>query len=881
MRADRDPFGKLPRRYRVLLALLPAHMREHHGDELAGELAADRPALYRFTTDVLRAAFASHLDLVRQDVGAALRKVRRGPLFAFVTILTLSVGMGGNVALFTLVDDVLFRPLPIRNPERVMTITEENPTRGLRAFGISPANFRDAVRDTTIFAAAAPHGVRTGTVRVGESRERVSIAAVGGAFFHVIAERPLLGRTLEPDDDVPNPQVIVLGFDLWQRMFGGDAAIIGRDAEIDGKRFRVVGVMPQGFSFPSASTTLWQPLGLSADEWRERGARYLEGLALLRPRVRVETAAAAVDRVGRALATSFPETNREWVVRLEDARASLVGDVRAPLLLVWGAGGLVLLIAIANVASLLLTRAVARERELALRVALGARVGRLLRQLATEAAVLSIASAVLGVGVASLLLAAISPLASQFVPRMSEVGVDSRVVAYAVMLGVSTTLVLTLVALSSVRRDRLWSALGTGRASASRHRRRVQRGIVVGEVALAVFVMIVGGLVVRTLSRMLSEPMGFDPRGVVTFRIEPPWRLPRHGPSVAEAFAAIAVDRARADAQLATLVERLRVMPGVARVGAINRLPLTGNWWTSSIALPETPALGDAEKVHAFVRPVTTDYFGAMGQRLLRGRSFVAEDGPGGPRVVVVDAELARTLWGAVDPVGREVTLDALGDGPRPRARVVGVVESVRLDRLEGERRPAFYVPFAQSIEGFYLNWGMDVVVRGEARMSDAEIRRIVRGAVPDAVVFNVASMDEVIAHSTANRRFQLLVVGSFAALALLLATIGIGGTMLLSVRERREELAVRLALGAGPGRLWWAVQADGARLSAAGIAIGLAGALAGARLFQSVVYEIDTRDPATLGVTALFALLAAGVATSLPAISAMRIDPTMAMREA
>jgi len=260
MRADRDPFRKLPLRYRALLALLPVHLREQHSEELASDLAYERPALHRFAGDILRAACASHVDVLRQDVAIALRRIRRAPLFALVAILTLSVGIGGNVALFTLVDDVLLRPLPIRNAERVVTITEENPTRGLRAFGISPANFRDAVRDTTVFAATAPHGVRTGTLRVGEARSRVSIAAVGGSFFHVIAERPLIGRTLEPEDDVPNPRVVVLGFDLWQSAFGGDASIVGRDAEIDGNRFRVVGVMPKGFNFPSGSTALWQLL---------------------------------------------------------------------------------------------------------------------------------------------------------------------------------------------------------------------------------------------------------------------------------------------------------------------------------------------------------------------------------------------------------------------------------------------------------------------------------------------------------------------------------------------------------------------------------------------------------------------------------------------
>jgi putative ABC transport system permease protein len=880
MRSDDDPRHALPRRYRFILRLLPKHLRDEHELELADELAAERPRMHRFTLDVLRAALASHVDVLRQDLRTTMRQLRRAPLFALTTIVTLGAGIAGNVAFFTLVDRVLLRPLPLANADRLVTITEENLGRGMRAFGISPANFRDAVRDTALFAAVAAHGTRTGTLRVGETRERVAIAAVGGDFFRVVGERAFLGRTLQPDDDVPNPSAIVLAFDLWQRAFGGDESIVGREIEIDGGHFRVVGVMPKGFAFPSASASLWQPLGLTATDWAQRGARYLEGIALLRPGVTVADAAPSVERVGRALSDAFPATNRGWTLLLRDARTSIVGRVRAPLVLVWAAGALVLLIAIANVASLLLTRAVARERELALRVALGARATRVSRQLATESAVLSVVSATLGLGLASSVLARIAPLVSQFVPRATDLAVDSRIIMYTALLAIGTTLVLTLVALSSMRRDRLWHALGSGRAGASPRRRRAQRGIVVGEVALAVFVLIAGALVVRTLTRLLSRPLGFDPHAVTTFRIEPPWRIEPHGSSLDAQVAAIETDRARADARLTALLARLGSIPGVERTGAINRLPLAGDWWTSSIALPNHPATSAADRTPAFVRPVTPGYFGTLGQRVLRGRSFSPADGPGGQPVVVVDAELARTLWGSADPIGREVLVDGFPGRPRPHARVVGVVESVRLDHLEGERRPAFYVPFAQAIEGFYLNWGMDVVVRSSSPVPETQIRAIAREVIPDAVVFDIATMDDVIAHSTANRRFQLFVVGCFATLALLLATIGISGTMLLSVRERREELAVRLALGATPGRVWWSVQREGVRLTARGIVLGLAAALAGARVFDSVVYDIDTRDPIAVVGAAAFALLAACLAAAVPAHRAMRIDPARAMRE-
>ena len=873
-----DPLRALPLRYRLLLALLPTHLRDEHGRELYDEIAAEAPPMSRFALDTIRASIASHADIVRQDLKVALRQLRRAPTFAIVAGITLAAGIGGNVAFFTLVDGVLLRQLRLAGADRVVDITEENIGRGMRNFGISPGNYRDYARDTTIFAAAAIYNARSGTVRIGEARERVSFTAVSGDFFRVLTDAPLLGRTLQPEDDVPDATPIVVAYSFWRRTLGGDPGIVGRELEVDGRPLRIVGVMPESFEFPNPAIAFWQPIGLREPDWARRGARYVQAAARLKPGVTVAAAASAVNTVRMSLVTAYPKTSAEWTVLLRDLRASRVDSVRTPLLLVWGAGALVLLIAIANVASLLLTRAVARERELALRVALGARVARVVRQLVTEAVVLTTLSAAAGVGIAWVVLDSVRPLASNFVPRMNEVAIDGRSAMYAALLAFATTLVLTAFALSSARRDRLWKALGTGRASVSRDRRRVQRAIVVAEVALAVFVMVAGGLVVRTLTRVLSQPMGFDARDAITFRVEPPWRAKLDG-TPEEQHAALVADRRRADEAFTRLMTQLEALPGVRKAGAVNRLPLTGDWWTSSFAVPER-STDDNDRIPAYTRPVTPGYFDAMGTRVIRGRELRASDDAGAERVIVIDNELARRAWGDADPVGREVLLDGPPNQPKPRARVVGVVETIHMNRLDAGVRPTMYASFAQAFEGHYLNWGMDVVVRGGTRLPDADIRRVVREVFPDAVVFRIATMENLVERSTADRRFQLFVLSFFGALALLLATIGVGGTILLSVRERREELAVRLALGAGPNRLWWSVQREGLLLAGRGALLGVTAALLGARAFSSVVYNVEVRDPASLAAAAVLVMIAAFVATSIPAIGAMRVNPVVAMRE-
>jgi predicted permease len=874
-----DPLRDLPLGTRLLLRLLPGHVRDEHGRELRDDLTAYRQSTGAIALDILRASPPAHWDVLRQDVTLAFRQIRRAPAFAVIAGLTLAIGIGGNVAFFTLVDGVLLRPLPIAGADRIVDITEENLGRGLRSFGLSPANFRDVVRDTGLFQSSAVYNDRAGTLNLEENRQRLSYTAVSGDFFRVFTESPILGRALQREDDVPGATSVVLAFDFWQRTLGGDANVVGRMLDVDAEKLRVVGVMPPGFEFPSATTSFWRPIGLSDQEWGTRGARFVAGVARLKPGVPLAHASAAVAAAGRALAAQYAKTNDGWSILLRELRDARVSQVRTPLLFVWGAGALVLLIAIANVASLFLTRAVAREREVALRAALGARSGRVVRQLVTEGLVLTVLSAAVGLGIAELVLARVRPVATSFVPRMNEVAIGPRAVAYAAVLAVVTTVLLSIVATSPVRGRSLWSALGTARASASRQRRRLQHGIVVAEVALAVFVLVASTLVVRTLVGVLSQPMGFEPRDLLTFRMEPPWRVNLQAP-MDSLIPALTRDRRRASDAYDALLRQLAAIPGVRSAGAVNRLPLTGAWWTTGVRLADRPPGDESERVPTYVRPVTPGYMEAMRTRLIRGRNVSRLDVAGGERVVVVDAEFARRAWGDADAVGREVLFDGPPNHAPPRARVIGVVEAIHMDRLDAELRSTIYVPFAQAIEGHYLDWGMDVVVRGATDRMEPEIRHAVRAAFPDAVVFRIAPMADVVGQSTADRRFQLLVLGFFGSLALLLSTIGVAGTLLLSVRERQRELAVHMALGARPAQLWWRVQRDGVVLAAAGALLGIAGAVAGARLFSSLAYGVSVRDPLSLAAGPLLVLVAAFLAAAIPATRAVQVSPIAVLRE-
>lgn len=877
--------------FRAALWILPAHLREEHEREIADCLqlsargAAGPLASFRLWAwvafDALRAAPKAHWDVLRQDLDLALRQLTRAPIFAITAILILGIGIGGNATLFALCDSVLLRPLPYRDGNRLVDLTENQPERGWMGFGISPANFRDLTAVPGVFQSAAAYQLRSGTAKLDETPQRVRFAAVSGDFFRVLTDPAALGRTLTPEEDVPGATVAVVSHQFWTNSLGADPRAVGRGVDLDGTRYRIVGVMPPAFDFPAPSVAMWIGLGVDPAEWQStRGARYLQAVGRLAPGVDVARADGAVATRAKALAAAFPANNQGWTASVQDLRAAGVSSAREPLLLAVAAGVLVLLIALANVANLLLGRALAREREMALRSALGARAGRLVRQLATEGLLLAALGTVLGLGLTAILLGPVTALAAPALPRLEGVAFGGRVVIYTVGLMLVTTVAFSILPALQGRGLRPWRILGSGRSAPGRERTRWQTILVVGEVGLAVLVLVGGALVARTIVRLLDRPLGFDPNGVLTFRIEPPIRASLNGPRGAVS-AAIDADRVRAVEGFRLLADRLRALPGVTAVGAVNRLPLTGEWWVTSVDLASRPAASEDQRIAPYVRVVTPGYFEAMGSRILRGRGIQETDRLGVERAVVIDETFARQVFGTVDPLGQELLLGGPPDHPAPRGRIVGVVESARMGGLDAPARPTFYISFGQATEGHGLNWGMDVVLRhADPAAVRARIVEAAKAVFPDAAVFRLTTLDGLIDTSLAPRRFQLILLGLFGAVAIALTMIGIAGLLLLVVSQRRREFAVRLALGAGPREIWWRVQGHAMMLAGIGAGAGLAVAVLAARLFQSLVADLSVRDPVALAAGPLLAVVAAFLAALVPATRAVKADPARILRE-
>lgn len=873
-----SPWRQLPFRFRALLALLPGHMRDEHEREILLALTTDdgRLSWGALAIDVLRAAPGAHADVLRQDARVALRQVRRGPIFALVAVLTLSLGFGGNLAFFTLMDGVLFRPLPFRGEAQLVTLVEENLPRGMPTFGISPANFRDYTRDTTLFTASSVYQVRSGTLRLGGDPERILTAAVSGDFFRVFLERPVTGRGLDRSDDVAGSNAVVVSEEFATRRLGGVDGVIDREVDVSGRRVRIVGVMPASFDFPNANVEIWRPLALGEPDWQRRGARFLAAVARLRDGVTVQGAGGTLSRVAASL-SGIHASNKDWTILVRDLRSSRVAPARTQLYIVWVAGTLVLLLAVANVAGLFMARAVTRQREFALRAALGARAGRVTRQVMTEALLVTLAAAAVGTWIAWLVLGWIRANGGEVIPRLAEVTLGWRTWALGMVIALGSAAVLAALSTGARRPASLWGALGSGRGGMSRARWRLLRALVTGEVAFACFILITASLVTRTVRRLLDQPMGFEARGTVTFRVEAPYHFRSDVPADSE-VATFRSDRRRVSEGYDALLSSITALPGVTGAGAINRLPLTGEFWVTSVS--RTDDVGPSADLPVWVRPVTPGFLEAMRTRLLRGRPIERSDMAGAERVVIVDEALAARAWGTEDPVGRHLNLDS-PPGEPTRARVIGVVESIHMNQLDDEYKGTMYVPIAQAVEGLSTDWGFDVIIRGSAGLKQVDdYRSLVRTHFPDAVMYNVSTMEDLVATSVADRRLNNLVLGIFSLLALLLATVGIGGALMLIIRERQRELAIRIALGASVTGVWWRVQAGGLAIAAVGAVAGTILTLASTRLLASLVYGIPVRDPVSFIGAPLVLCLAAFIAIAIPATRAILVNPVSALRD-
>jgi putative ABC transport system permease protein len=832
-------------------------------DVWMADRAHARPRLERLANaldarTMKREGRGSMLAHVLRDTRYALRQLTATPTFTLVVLLTLALGIGATSAIFSVVNGVLLRPLPYADPGALVRVYEVVPQYG--RFSVAPATFLDWRSQNSVFSRLAAFNGGSATLAEASGPERVANALVSRDLFDLLGVTPALGRGFTAAEDAPGASpVIVLSHGMWQRRFGGDRSVLGRTITLSGRPATIVGVMPPGFYFPTREAEFWMPLGIDPAK-ASRGAHFLAVIARLKSGVSRDQAAAEMGTIAGRLALQYPDSSANESAEVVGLHDQVVGPVRPALLTLLAAVGVVILIACANVANLLLVRASIRGREIAIRAALGAGRGRLALQMLAESMVLSLAGGALGVVFAALAVRPIQVLGADSIPRVADISVDARVVGFALAVSIATGLLFGLAPAWQAARGVLGDALKEGgRTGTGAGGRRVRQGLLVAEVALAIVLLVGAALLLRSFARLTNIDPGFRTEGAVAFRVSaPPASYPQ-------------------DYQKAALFDRvlggLRSLPDVSGAGMVQTLPLRGSY-VLSFGIRGRPAPAPGEELSAGHRVVSPGYFEALGIPLVRGRLFDARDTMKAPMVAVVDEAFARRHFPGEDPLGRGLDI---GNGTDGFYEIVGIVGNVRSDGLDAEAGPTMYVPYEQDV--FSTMW---IVARsgGDVRRLSAEARRVVREADPGLPAYSMSALSEVVNESTSERRFSLLLLGIFALMALFLAAVGLYGVMAYAVSQRTQEIGVRKALGAGRGDILRMIVGEGLTLTLAGVAIGLAGAVAVSRLIRKLLFEVTPLDPVSYVATAAVLLSVAVLASYVPARRATRVDPVVALRQ-
>jgi len=807
-------------------------------------------------------------EMLLQDLRDAGRSLASRPGFFAISVTTLALGIGSATAIYSVVYGVLLRPLPVAEPDRLVQLWESSLPRGWTAVTVAPANLKDWIERTHSFESvmyyfgADGKGATTDAFSLsgGERPERLSGLLVSPNFFEVLGVPPRLGRGFAPEENtIGLHRVMVLSDRLWRRRFDEDPHVVGREVRLDGQAYAIIGVAPAGFEFPSVDVDFWAPLAFDPEPfWGRRRAHFLRAVARLKPGTTAAQARADLSRVAAELQREHPDTNEQMGAGFTSAQEWLVGDIRRPLALLLAAVGSLLLVAGANVAGLVLVRGAGRARELAVRAALGASRTRLVRQLLTESALLAAIGGVAGVVLARTALATFWVYAPRDLPRLDEVRLDWPVLAASVLATLATAALVGLVPAlrqAHVRSDALKDG-GRGSTAAGQRTRRL---FVTSQVALSAVLVVAASLLIRSFDRLVRVDPGFDAGKVLTFEVS----LPGLGYET----------DAKVTAFFEALVTRLGVIPGVRAAGATSRKPLTGYRWTDDFVIESQPGFLGRELRH---KEATPGYFQAMGVPILRGRAFEWSDSASVPPVAVINEAFARAYFSDVDPVGRHISYTNLGEDP-VWVTIIGVAGNERQDGLGVAPRPEVFDCFLQS-----PTTEMTLVL--QSAIDAATLERAARDAVgsldPGLAVYSVETMAQIVTGSVSQERLLTTLVGMFAALALLLASVGLYGLMAAAVGVRTPEIGVRMALGARPAEVVAMVVGDGLRLVTLGLVLGLVVATVVTRGMASLLFDVTPTDPPTYaGVAAIF-LMVAILATALPARRAARVDPLIALRE-
>jgi putative ABC transport system permease protein len=801
------------------------------------------------------------MGTLSQDLRYGIRLLLKHRGFSAVAVLALALGIGANTAIFSVINTVLLKPLPYKQPERLMELRESNLPKHSQ-IAVSVASFLDWQSQNTVFEQVAAYRSTSYNLISNGEPERIRAARISAGTFTLLGVNPAAGRDFLPEEDQTGKgNVAAVSHGLWQRRFGADPNLVGQTINLSGNIYTVVAIMPPTFKFPERTTDLWTPMTVEPFERTQYGAHNIGAIGRLKTGVSIEQAQTEMSTIAGRIAIDHADTNAGWDAKVIPMLDYAVGNIKPALLVLLGAVAFVLLIACANVANLLLARAASRQKEIAIRTAMGAGRWRIIRQLLTESVILAIVGGTVGLLLAAWGMDALLALAPADLPRVKDVAIDGTALIFTLTVTVLTGVIFGLAPALQASKPDLNETLkeSGGRGSTGGiHRQRVRNMLVVAEVALALVLLIGGGLMIRSFMRLQQVDPGFNPDNAVMVKLVLPQKQ-------------YAEDQQQA-AFLSQLLQNLSALPRVQSVGATVSMPFLDNY-ALGFTIQGRPAVRDSDLPVTKYYAVSPDYFKAMGIPLLRGRVFTDRDVAGSPRVAVINESMARRFFPDEDSIGKHISVT---NGPEAFREIVGICGDVKHDGLDQETPPQTYMSFAQE-----PNNGMTVVLRSDADPSalSAAIRGEVSRIDKDQPVSAIRPLTEVLADSVAEQRFSMLLLGVFAGVALALAAVGLYGVMSYSVTQRTHEIGVRMALGASSRDVLGLVVGQGMALASVGVGIGLTVAFALTRLMEGLLFGVTATDPITFGAISLALMGVAFVASYIPARRATKVDPGVALR--
>ena len=805
------------------------------------------------------------METFLQDMRYALRTLLKRPAFTVIVVLALALGIGANTAIFSVVNAILLRPLPYKNPDRIVMVWMDNHKLGVDQDWHSYPNYSDYRDQSSTFEDVAAFNDRSFNLTGTGDPVRVVGAWTTANLFQVLGVDPILGRAFSGEEETPGKDLVaVLSYGLWQRRFGSDPNVIGQPISLNGVDRTIVGVMPPTFRFPEKTTELWIPLAAGPQLKQARGSFWLKAVGRLKPGVTLQQARADMGAIASHLVEQFPGIMANYGVNLVPLHEQVTGNVRTALLVLLAAVAFVLLIACANVANLLLARAASREREIAIRTALGASRRRIVQQLLTESALLGLLGGVVGLILAIWGLDALKALSPATIPRLDQIGVDGRVLGFTFAMSLLTGFIFGLVpALQASKPDLNETLKEGGRGATGGARgRRIRGSLVVSEIALSLVLLIGAGLLIKSFIHLQRFDLGFNPNNLLTMRVQLPGSKYRENKQVVNFF-----DQ---------LLPRMESVPGVQGVGGISEMFLTDTPNSTGFTIEGRPVQSAADSIEVPIDSVTTNYFQAMGIPLLKGRVFDERDQIDAPLVVIINKTFAEQFFTGEDPIGKRFMYGQPDGANPPWMTIVGVVGDMRRTGFDRAVRPETFLPEKQQPDN-----RLTLVARtaGDPASFAGALRDAVWSVDKDQAVYDIKTMDSTLAEMTSQRRFNMLLLGLFAAVALVLASVGIYGVMSYSVAQRTHEIGIRIALGADRRDVLRLIVGQAMGLALVGIGAGLVAAFSLTRLMASLLYGVSATDPAIFTMIAVILTGVALGASFIPARRALKVDPMIALR--